>query len=509
MSRLRFSLLLTTLAVLAIPPSSAQAETGGTGWEAFAQAYPTNLHPGGKGTIQIDLMNTGAKRSNGAITVTDTLPKGVIATVAGGLTVFEKWGNEIEPEAEEIKQFGGKRWNCEVTGTQQDTVTCTSNPEYLNGLPKGAGNGIEPIERIAVEIEVRNGTPEGTFANRVTVAGGGAIGVIASSDQLTLSSSEPRFGFSGWGVWFSNADGTIGTQAGSHPYETTFALGFNALGDGGPAGGEARNLEIELPPGFSGEPNSAPRCTRTLLDAEACPADTVIGDDVVMLAAGTDGPNGYTVLPLYNMVPPEGIVDEFALKIAGKPTYFDTGPRGYGNYALITHVDDIPAIDLADNILTLWGVAPEASHNSSRLAYGESQENKECAAQGCPSNAPPRPFLTLPTSCGPAQEFTIDGLSTWEDGHENVHASSATQDALGEPAGFTGCSNLSFNAGFSAAPETSEADTPAGLSVNVSFPQEALRVPGTLVEANVKNTTVRLPPGLVINPGQAAGLQAC
>ena len=58
-------------------------------------------------------------------------------------------------------------------------------------------------------------------------------------------------------------------------------------------------------------------------------------------------------------------------------------------------------------------------------------------------------------------------------------------------------------------PSTSEADTPTGLNVQVKEPQEDLRVPGDLAEATGKNTSVTLPEGLVINPGVAAGLQAC
>ena len=77
------SLLACALVVFAVAPASPQAETEGTGWEAFTQASPTNLHPGEGGTIQIDLMNTGAKPSSGPITVTDTLPEGLSAPRGG------------------------------------------------------------------------------------------------------------------------------------------------------------------------------------------------------------------------------------------------------------------------------------------------------------------------------------------------------------------------------------------------------------------------------------------
>ncbi len=76
------------------------------------------------------------------------------------------------------------------------------------------------------------------------------------------------------------------------------------------------------------------------------------------------------------------------------------------------------------------------------------------------------------------------------------------------PAGLTGCSRLQhFEPTVSIAPETSFSDTPSGLSAIVKVPQglnpEGLASPG------LKETTVTLPQGIGINPGQATGLMAC
>ena len=507
MNCFRFSLLLAVSAVLVAAPS-ARAETEGTGWEAFATAHPTNLHPGGTGTIQIDLLNTGAVPSSGPIVVTDTLPEGVTATAAGGMPP-NGYGNTVATEAEEVKDFGGVRWDCQGVGTR--TVTCVSDPAHLPSLPFGAGKTFAPMERIAVAVQVEPGAKEAAFANRVSISGGGAVGVSEVSDPLTVSSAEPGYGFSGWDVWFTNADGTVDTQAGSHPYETTFAVGYNELASGRTAGGEVRNLQAELPAGFFGEPNTTPHCARVQLDSGECPAYTQIGYDMAPADnEGTvGGPTLFYSLPVYNMAPPPGVVDEFAVTILGRNVFFDTGPRGYGDYRLVTHIDDIAAgVDLSGDILTLWGVPSAASHDNERLTEGKSPEARRCE-QGCPSSAPARPFLTLPTSCEGPQTFTIHGLGTWEDEGARADDSVLSHDAQGLETGFTGCSALSFEPSLSAVPDTSAADTPAGLAVNVTFPQEALRVPGGLAESTVKDTTVTLPEGLVLNPGQAAGLAAC
>ncbi len=504
-------MLLAVGVVASSNASSAYAEESGTGWEVFANAYPTNLPPGGDGTIQLDLMNTGGKPSNGSITVTDTLPPGVTATAAGGMKT-----NGVESKTEEEKEFGGPRWSCDGIGT--GIVTCTGNPAYLLPVPSGQGNspsigiGFRPLDQIAVAVKIEEGA-SGTFANRVTVAGGGAIGVMAATDPVTLSASAPVFGFSNWDVWFSNANGTPDTQAGSHPYETTFAVAFNELAQGLPAGGDVRNLAVELPPGFFGEPNTVPQCTRAKFDDTECSPQTEIGTDMafVELEPKPGGPEGYTVLPLYNMVPPQGVADQFGTTIAGKHVFFDTGPSSADGYRLVTHIDDISNIGLVGDMVTLWGVPPEASHDTGRIAYDYPTfpEGYECDDHACSSSAVPRPFLTLPTSCGAPQSFVIHGLGTWEDEGVRAETSVLSHDANDAPAGFTGCSNLSFGPSLSTVPDTGEADTPAGLSVNVKLPQEALRVPEGLVESTIENTAVTLPEGLVINPGQAAGLVAC
>jgi hypothetical protein len=500
----RVTVALFAVGVVCLVSAAWVYAAEGTGWEAFVQAYPTNLHPGGKGTIQIDVMNTGAERSSGPITVTDTLPAGLVETAAGGMIEAK-----VESAAEEEQEFGGVRWLCETV--ERKTVTCTSNPKYLNELPIGEGEKFSGIQRVGVEVEVEREALEGSFPDLVGVSGGGAAGVSEISDPVVVSSSEPGYGFSGWDAWFTNREGKIDTQSGSHPYETTFAVGFNELADGRSAGGESRNLEAELPPGFFGEPNSAPRCTRQQLSAEECPPETQIGEVIPLFAhEGGGGAEGGGVLAVYNMVPPQGVVDQFAVVILGKTVFFDTAPRGYGNYNLVTHIDNIAAgKQIVGNILTLWGVASEASHNAARDTDGPSPEDQQCHVHGCPSSAPARPFLTLPTSCEGPQTFTIRGVGTWEDESARAQASVVSHDAQDVATGFTGCSALSFDPSLLTALETSEADTPAGLGVSVTFPQEALRVPERLVEATVKDATVKLPEGLVINPGQAAGLQAC
>jgi hypothetical protein len=501
--------ILLVVCVLGVFSASALAVAPGTGWQAFSSVYPTNLPPGGSGKIQVGLMNTGALPSAGAITVVDTLPPGLTATQAGGMP--EGRPVILTPEEEEF-EFGGARWICTGNGSGErniegaTVITCVSDPTFLPSLPKGSGRETEPVERLGIAINVQEGA-SGKPSNRIMISGGGAARTTSVSDPLTISSSIPGFGFAGWDVWFTNADGSPTTQAGSHPYEATFAVGFNELSNVTLAGGEPRNLQSELPPGLFGDPNAVPRCTRSQLDGQQCPPQTQIGVDAAGLGgtfASTEGPGAFERLPVYNMVPPPGVVAEFAFSILGLHAFFDVGVRSGGGYGLVAHVNNLPEATVNENVLTLWGVPADPAHDFQRRGPGCGQE-----VEGCSSGIIPKPFLTMPTSCVGPQAFTIRGLGTWSDPDARAEATVLTHDDNATPVGFTGCEHLSFEPSLSAVPDTSQADTATGLAVDLRIPQEALTLPQGLVAATLKDPKVTLPEGIVINPGQAAGLVAC
>jgi hypothetical protein len=119
-------------------------------------------------------------------------------------------------------------------------------------------------------------------------------------------------------------------------------------------------------------------------------------------------------------------------------------------------------------------------------------------------------LLTLPTSCSsPQPSFLIRELSGWQDPNAKSERTSLMHDADNNPVNFTGCEDLAFGPAITTTPESARADTPTGFTAEVRPPLAGLEEPGLLASAELKNTTVTLPAGLVINPGQAAGLQAC
>ena len=212
-------------------------------------------------------------------------------------------------------------------------------------------------------------------------------------------------------------------------------------------------------------------------------ADTQIGENYPSVSgAGLLGES------VYNLVPPPGVAAEFGFDFNGINVFVDARIRSGGDYGITEHAN-IPQRKVVFNTTTIWGV-PE------NTPYAESVEVL-------------KPLLTLPTSCGEPPVFSLEELGTWE--NESLNGppiSFLMHNSEDDPVGITGCEKLKhFQPFISLAPDTSFSDTPAGLSTIVKVPQglnpEGLATPG------LKETTVVLPEGVAINPGQATGLAAC
>ncbi len=479
---------------------SVLAVEGGPGWEVTSSTFPTDLAPaGGKGAIEINVYNIGSEPSHGTVTVTDVLPAGVVATAAGDVQ---------NGFAEVPGEYG--LWDCSGIGTS--VVTCHNDPVNMPVLPiperlgstiSEAGSGA--IEHIAIAVEVQTGTP-GVLRNDATVAGGGALAPASTSAPVTISAPPASsFGFAGLDNWFSAPNGTVDTQAGSHPYEFVSSFDLNTVSNGfnlRPVGGEPRNVTLNLPPGWIGNPTAVPRCTRQQFEEEACSPSTQVGVDVGE-ALGGSLVAARLAFPVYNLVPPPGVPAQFGLELFGNEVLINAGLRSGGDYGISAHVNNVPQKVIMGNRIILWGEPADPSHNEDRFSKVESYN----CGSGCLSGAPRVPFLTSPTSCGAPPLYTMFA-NTWETAGFG-EATSVSHDASGTETGFTGCDHLTFSPSISVAPDTSKADTPAGLTVDVKAAQEGLTTQGALATSNIKNTTVVLAKDVVINPGQAAGLQTC
>jgi len=299
-------------------------------------------------------------------------------------------------------------------------------------------------------------------------------------------------------------------QAGAHPDLTTsFAFTPNSEGA---VEGLVRDAEVVLPLGFAGYPALVRTCDPVQLALATCPVGSQVGTVEVSLR---EGPGFYGVLlaPLFNLVPSSNQTAVYGYAFAvGEATIasgeivVSVGPD-YRVRARATNI--YSAFEQTRQSLTLWGVPAAESHNPHRGSrfickqFGANQQlvqsEAECEGGGFASNENPVPYLVNPSHCAGPLTAELRGVTSWEG-----EALAPETTSIGP---FTGCSSLRFSPTISAAPEVTQATSPAGYEVVLDVPQaEGAESLGT---ADLKDTVVRLPPGVVLSPSAATGLQSC
>jgi hypothetical protein len=297
-----------------------------------------------------------------------------------------------------------------------------------------------------------------------------------------------------------NRDGTVDTQAGSHPYAYTasFAIAQNSNHE---AEGNVRDAIIDLPPGFVGNPRVVPRCSRQDFEGQQplCPGNTQIG--IVRADIGAE----VIEAPVYNLVPPPGVIARFGFSAINLNGIEDVSVRTGAGYGVAVNVNNIPVNDIRSATETIWGVPPDPSHDGQRKCVGE-ENGKKKFITGCSSDVAPQPFLTLPGSCTGPLLSTVNVDSTVAPG-EFFSENAFSLDAGNNPIGLFGCEKLPFAPSLAVAPETSTTSSPTGLRVDLHLPQN--EEPDGLTTADLKDAAFTFPQGMTVNPSSASGLAAC
>jgi uncharacterized repeat protein (TIGR01451 family) len=462
--------------------STASAAASNPQWTVTAFSEPTNLPPGGKGTYIVEVKNTGSAPSDGSqITVTDVLPSGLTAPAGAS-------GSEF---------ISGSAMSC--VG-----LTCT----YAGVI------GVDDSLVLQIPVEVTSAAPS-SVTNVVNVSGGGAPEASRTTPTAISSTSAP-FGI----ATGSTSTALSTTQAGAHSDLTT-SLALNTDSQGIPSGA-AEETGLDLPPGFVIDVADTPKCSAAdfsrdeeFLSPPTCGLGTQIGTVTLRLnftpLAGSPT-LAYAVYPVYNLTTNPGEVARigFFAGVFGVEGTITVRPGDYGGRTTFTN---IRTSFLTGVSLTVWGVPANPVHDPMRgLECFDFGGGANCArsttteddlpVSGLPSSSPPTPFFTNLTQCsGEALQGTLFAAS-WQEPEHQVRVPTSFGVA-------SGCPLLEFGPYITAAPDTSRADTPAGFSFDVRMPQEGLVDAEGLSSADIENTTATLPEGVVINPGQAAGLGAC
>jgi hypothetical protein len=341
----------------------------------------------------------------------------------------------------------------------------------------------------------------------------GALALAASGWLAgTAAAASPEFGISTFAMTATNQAGEPFTQAGGVPYEltTTLDLTTEELDEGS---GEARISSVQepkdmgtiLPQGMVANPQAIPRCQLAVLTiGRPCPPASQVGTIVVKKNS-----NEYQLSGLYNVSLPAARPGELGFIQNGIPYLINISVHTGEGYRVTAIGENLPIKSpIIGFEATLWGVPADPSHTPQRglNCFGfethaalekRCQEEIEFGYSGNePSGAPPVPFVRMPTDCAAGALEVRGEVESWENPGVFVSKSSSLPP-------LTGCSQLVFDPTLSVKPETTEADTPDGLLVNVAVPQSENPT------SALRDTVVTLPPGMSVTPAAADGLQSC
>ena len=316
--------------------------------------------------------------------------------------------------------------------------------------------------------------------------------VVALSVLLVLVLAAPAAGDEGFGIESFTSQVETGSvpvrQAGAHPERMITTIMFkhhksSSAQLGIAPNGNPRSLEVSFPPGLLVNPTATTeRCTEEELLTNGrhlgqleCPPGAAVGEALAFLEVGNEAAHA----TIYNMVPPPGVAADFAFNVIGQVIVHIVGKvNPQGGYHISAYASEIVQRDgFYGSIVTL---------------------------NGFPNGPTGKPLLTMPTSCGGPLTFTATSES-WQ-GEQSIQPFSPL-DGEGRPLSVTGCNRLDFNPELRVQPSTRRADSPSGLDVELSVPQEEST--GGLAQADLKEALITLPPGFRVSPSAAAGLGAC
>jgi hypothetical protein len=357
----------------------------------------------------------------------------------------------------------------------------------------------------------------------------------------------------GFAISAREKDGSRDVLAGSHPYALNTTI---VLNEQGATTGNLKDVRLELPPGLVGNPDATPKCTyqefirqvKGGAEGGQCPNETAVGVATFYIQKGVTPEARETAVAssssVYNLVPPTGVAAEFGYVGAETtPVLLEESVRSGKDYGVTTTVPNVNTkVNVFASKVTIWGVPAESSHDDWRGScvktlgggtapvaehFGLSEASEEDEVEGplrlpgeevepeglpesvgsCGTGAPLRPLLSLPTSCGRPLVATLS-VDSWQEPGNFLGAEGTRTKTVSLPE-MQGCQGLALSPRVTVTPDKPDASTSSGLAVDVKIPQEGTLSPSGVAEADVRNTTVVLPPGVALNPSAANGLEAC
>ena len=412
-------------------------------------------------------------------------------------------------------------WSCPGSAGSSVIVCTTSNVLPRHRISR----------RLIVSVNVAGpplGTPPVTRNLIAQVSGGGSpaapaakgclAGIADCTSEPTAIDPDPApfgiFAPSFVPDFFKSDKLTTERRASSHPDLLSVPFDFNSIdaplvydARKKAANESIRDIVVDLPPGFLGDPTAIGECSAAQFTTSACPTSSQVGRaDVTTAAAGTGTPGRPFSLftrPVYNLSHPLGSITDLAFNIFNNPVHVRGSLDPANRYAIRTTTADInetmPARDVK---VTIWGVPADHSHDSERCNTSASGGNIDTSVECSTANIEPKPFLTVPAQCTDDNAFRIHHYDSWE--HSGAFGPDIVYTMPGHQ---TECDVPRFDPSVDLNPTGRQANTPTGLDVSIQVPQNDN--PNARATPPVKSTVVTFPEGMTLNPAFADGLDGC
>lgn len=408
----------------------------------------------------------------------------------------------------------------------------TYEADQPNGFARGFASADQPLAASPgehpVTVVASGLAPDTTYRLRIRAANAAGVTFGGEAAFTTYHGFGFQPGAAGFDVAIGEESGAPDLRAGSHPYAMVTRVDFNQAGEleGRPgvpvSDGDARNIQLEMPPGLIENPGAVSKCPQEAFhtprtnpfeasrSGEDCPPLSQIG--VVTVRSSAEG-GGSRTFGLFNLVPPPGFPAQIGFSPFGVPITFTPRIRDLGGeYGITLDLHDLSQrIDLYGLTMTVWGTPWGVSHNGQR---GDCLNELEpgfpfakCPVESGARNHLPFAYLTLPASCTGPLAFRATATS-WQQPFLAA-ASDFSRDLSGQPAGLSDCDLLHFEPVVTARATNPRASSPTGFDLTLTPREEALTDPARLVPSQSRKAIVRLPEGMTVNPSLAAGLGSC
>jgi hypothetical protein len=291
------------------------------------------------------------------------------------------------------------------------------------------------------------------------------------------------------------------------------------------------HLRTDVAPGLATNPFAVEQCTLEAFgDKEAvpgtgfykaptCGAESEIGNNKVTVYAGSTAKDVPLEGTVYNLVPETGLASEFgvalkipiplsggALKAGFEKAEAEGAERGVGGFPNLLEQEFLESQQYFAHTLIKgnveWGQQANGTNQGDYHDYFEIDVSPELPlirSRLVFFGTSGGDFITNATSCPGHNTTTLK---------ETDEEKAVVKKEFTTPIGLNGCGLVPFDPTFSLSPGAGESgfDQPDGISTTVGVPHN----PSAAIDSSqLKTASVKLPPGMTLNPSAAAGLTAC